>query len=350
MDIGQMFLVGFSGLEVGNDHWITRAIAEEQLGGVILFDRSVRGDVQNISTPAQLKSLVESLQQHTENTILVSVDQEGGMVCRLKERDGFQPCMSAARLAELGVAATRKESSTMASMLADFGINLNFSPVVDLNRNPENPIIGKFDRSFGADPVEVVELAAASIDGHHQHGVACCLKHFPGHGSSSADSHLGFVDISKSWSAVELQPFRQLVASGYCDGIMTAHVIHRGLDDSGVPATLSPDILTGLLRKEIGFKGVTFSDDLQMRAIRNGWDYKTAVQRAVLAGVDILVVGNNLEPRTDVVSLGIKAINELLDSGRIDENYIRGVLHRIEELKQKIRGELPWKSELQPIA
>lgn len=350
MDLGQMFLVGFTGLEVAEEHWIVRAITEDKLGGVILFDRSVRGERQNISAPDQLKRLIGNLQQPAENKLFIAVDQEGGMVCRLKEQDGFQSFMSAGRLAQLGVAATREQSHGMAAMLAQLGINLNFTPVIDLNSNPDNPIIGKYERSFGSDPVSVVDHAQAVIASHHQQNVACCVKHFPGHGSSSADSHLGFVDISDSWSEDELQPYRELVASGYCDGIMTAHVIHRGLDDSGVPATLSAKIIQTLLREEIGFRGVTFSDDLQMGAIRNGWSYKAAVQAAVLAGVDVLLVGNNLEPRTDVVSQGIGAIVELLDSGRIDENHIRGVLNRIALLKQKIRGGQAWKNVQQPTA
>jgi len=343
LDVGQMFVVGFSGCELASKHWIVTAIERDQLGGVILFDRNVDRSVQNIRSPEQLKQLTKSLQQYAVCPLLIAIDQEGGMVCRLKERDGFLASMSATALAGAGVPASRRQFDGMAAMLKDHGINLNFAPVVDLDLNPDNPIIGRYQRSFGAAPAVVAAHAMAVIEAHHRHGIGCCLKHFPGHGSAGSDSHLGFVDITECWRQVELEPYRQLIDSGYGDGIMTAHLVHRGLDPSGVPATLSPAVVSGMLRQQLGFTGVVFSDDLQMRAISKGWSYAEAVQRAVLAGVDVLVVGNNLDPQTDVLQVGIRAITELLDKGRVDEKHIRASLARIALLKEKIIGKQSWK-------
>jgi len=141
-----------------------------------------------------------------------------------------------------------------------------------------------------------------------------------------------------------------LIDRGYSDGIMTAHLVHRGLDPAGLPATLSAPIVSGLLRHQLGFTGVVFSDDLQMRAISNGWSYAEAVQQAVLAGVDVLIVGNNLDPREDVLRVGVQAIEDLLDKGLIDENRIRESLARIARLKERIARKQSWKHIGPPTA
>lgn len=348
--IGQMFVVGFRGCEVGADHWLAGAIERDNLGGVILFDRNVDRSVQNIESKQQLRRLTAGLQQRANTPLFIAVDQEGGRVCRLKEQDGFQPSCSAAELAGQGVEATARHADFLAAQLATNGINLNFAPVVDLDLNPDNPIIGRYQRSFGADPVVVVDHARAVIEAHHRHGVGCCLKHFPGHGSAGSDSHLGFVDTTACWQPLELEPYRRLLAAGYGDGIMTAHLVNHRLDPSGLPATLSPLVIEGLLRRELGFAGVVFSDDLQMRAISNGWSSAEAVQRAVLAGVDVLVIGNNLDPREDALRVGIDAIVQLLDSGRIDGQRIARSLARIALFKKKITGHHPWNLNVPPTA
>lgn len=350
LPIGQMFTVGFRGCEVGSDHWISEALTRDRLGGVLLFERNVDGTLQNIATPRQLRQLVKSINHFTAERPFVAIDQEGGKVCRLKAGAGFASTISAAELAERGVAATADAAAAMAAEMADLGITLNFAPVVDLDLNPDNPIIGRYQRSFGADVATVTAHAHAFVAAHHRFGVGCCLKHFPGHGSAGSDSHLGFVDVSACWQSAELEPFGHLFAAGYEDGVMTAHLINRQLDNSGAPATLSPLIISGLLRQKLGFAGVIFSDDLQMRAISQGWTYTEAVQQAVLAGVDVLVVGNNLSPCEDAVTEGIRAIEELLDSGLVDAQRIRQSLARINLFKQKIAGQQPWTLNAPPIA
>lgn len=350
LPLGQMFVAGFHGCEVDDAHWVALALSNDRLGGVLLFDRNVDGSIQNIQSPAQLKRLVRTLHQHAEIAPFIAVDQEGGKVCRLKASAGFAPSCSAAEMAGQGVDATARYAAIMAAELAEYGINLNFAPVVDLDLNPDNPIIGRYGRSFGADPAEVTNHATAFIEAHHRQGIGCCLKHFPGHGSAGSDSHLGFVETTECWQSVELDPYRRLLAGGFCDGIMTAHLVNRHLDPSGLPATLAPQVIDGLLRRELGFDGVVFSDDLQMRAISQGWGLAEAVQRAVLAGVDVLVIGNNLAPAEDAVQVGIRAIETLLVEGRIEVDRIRAALARIALLKERITGKQPWKPLDPPTA
>jgi beta-N-acetylhexosaminidase len=345
LQIGRMFLLGFDGCSLAKNPWLREAVCSQGLGGVILFDRNIDGKTQNIRSPGQLQELTAELQELTPEPLLIAVDQEGGMVRRLKEQDGFPAFPSAVELGASGTTEnTTVAAASMARTLAEAGINLNLAPVVDLNLNPDNPIIGRYQRSFSADAAQVAAHAAAFIQAHHEHGIGCCLKHFPGHGSARGDSHLGFVDISEDWQEQELEPYRLLFARGFEDAVMTAHVVNRRLDPSGLPATLSPRVINTMLRRKLGFAGVTMTDDLQMRAIADHYGYCEAVQRAVLAGVDLMIVGNNLERNENALTEGIAAVEELLDKEQIDADSIEASLQRISIMKQKIQGECSWKS------
>lgn len=349
LKLGQLFLAGFDGMSVDRDHPIVEAIVHDSLGGVILFDKNIDGARQNISSPAQLRELTGALQDCAGNSLIIAVDQEGGNVCRLKKADGFPASLPAGQLAA-GTDQNQvgRQAAIIAGSLREGGINFNLAPVVDLNLNHDNPIIGRYDRSYGSSPELVTRFATRFIAAHHDNGIACCVKHFPGHGSAAADSHLGFVDITDCWQEQELEPYSLLMASGFSDAIMTAHVIHRGLDNRALPATLSRPVITGLLREKLGFAGVIISDDLQMKAISDRWGFEEAAQMAVLAGVDLLIVGNNLIREKNVVRRGVAAITELIASGRISESAVRSSLARVSVLKQKIAGEVSWKNS-QPI-
>lgn len=340
--LGQLFLAGFDGMSVDQDHPVVDAIVQDSLGGVILFDRNIDGSRQNISSPAQLQKLTAELQSYGGNSLIIAVDQEGGRVCRLKEIDGFPVTESAGMLASGVNGQAGLQAELMSSTLHECGINFNLAPVVDLNLNDENPIIARYERSYGSNPDKVVALSAEFIRAHHNNGVACCIKHFPGHGSATTDSHLGFVDITDCWQEKELEPYVRLFASGFSDAVMTAHVIHRGLDSSGLPATLSKPLITGLLRDKLDFGGVIVSDDLQMKAISDRWGFEEAVQMAFLAGVDLVIIGNNLVREKNVVRRGAEAVAKLIDSGRICEAAVRASLDRVSALKQKITGDLSW--------
>ncbi len=336
--IGQMLMVGFRGLELSPGHPVLQDIRERNLGGVILFDLDgpTQSPLGNVASAAQLKRLVATLQQASAVPLLVAVDQEGGYVARLKPKHGFPRTVSARTLGQRDNPDwTRRKAAELAEPLAEAGINLNLAPVVDLDSNPQNPVIARYRRSFSPDPQVVTRQAAAFIEGHHARGVLCALKHFPGHGSSRHDSHHGLTDITDTWQPQELEPYRQLIASGQVDAIMTAHVFDRQRDPR-FPATLSKATVTGLLRQQLGFDGVVISDDLQMGAIGDHYSRDEVLFRAIDAGVDILVIGNNSRFEKDAGGRAVTRIAEMVRSGRISESRIDASWKRINLLKEKL--------------
>ncbi len=337
--IGQMVLAGFRGLELAGDNPIVADLRLRHLGAVALFDRDLPSNspLRNVASPAQLRALDAHLSRLATEPLLIGVDQEGGQVARLRPERGFPASPSQQRLGALDdPELTRQAAETTAQTLRAAGINLNLAPVVDLNLNPHNPIIGRYERSFSADPDIVTRQALLVIRAHHKYGVLTTLKHFPGHGSSRGDSHLGFVDVTATWQPAELQPFRALIQAGVCDAIMTAHIFNARLDPK-YPATLSRSILTGLLREQLGFDGVVISDDMGMAAIAENYPFETAIRLAIEAGVDILTYSNN--GRTFDPSLperAVATIKELIGAGVIDRRRIDQSYCRIVRLKSAI--------------
>lgn len=224
---------------------------------------------------------------------------------------------------------TYRCADRIAETLQRAGINLNLGPVVDLNVNPANPVIGKLQRSISADPKIVTEHAREFIRAHHARGILCSLKHFPGHGSSSADSHKGFVNVTDTWSKKELEPFRTLIKEGLADTVLTAHVFNARLDPHA-PATLSKATIENLLRKQLGFDGVVISDDLTMGAIAGQYSLEDSVEKALNAGVDMLLLADN---RPDTTKRILAIMQKLIDSGRVSPQRILQSLNRIEKLK-----------------
>ena len=337
--IGQMFMVGFRGLTVDERSPVIRDIKRGRIGGVILFDYDVpsASPVRNIESPRQVKQLVAALKGAASIPLFVAIDQEGGRVCRLKEQFGFPPSVSAQHLGSLdSVETTKRYADRTAATLVALGINLNFAPVVDLNTNPDNPVIGRLERSFSADPAVVTRHALAVIDSLHDRGILSAIKHFPGHGSSTADSHEGFVDITETWSSKELIPFDKIVEAGKCDMIMTAHVFNRRLDPRW-PATLSCGMIREVLRGHMGYGGIIVSDDMQMKAIREAYGLETAIERAVLAGVDILLFANNSVFDEDIASRAGAILARLVRNGKVPPGRIDESYRRIMKLKERLR-------------
>ena len=341
--IAQMLLVGFRGTDAASASAILADISERGLGGVVLFsvDQPTGSSVRNIVSPEQLAALTATLQGATSfpttepgrRPLLIAVDQEGGQVARLGPSHGFPPTVSAAQLgAEDDVRATRRAGRDIARTLRQAGINLNLAPVVDLNLNPANPIIGALDRSFGADPELVHRQAAAFIDGHAGVGVWTTLKHFPGHGSATGDTHLGVVDVTGTWQPVELQPFGDLIADGHAQAILTAHVFNARLDPEH-PATLSHPIINGILRRQLGWRGVVISDDMQMGAIRDAYGYPDALRLAILAGVDILTIANQQVFEEGIVQRTIDLVAGMVEEGSVPEQRINESWRRINGLR-----------------
>jgi len=328
--IGQMLLVGFRGLTAEEALEVVADIRDRNLGGVLLFDTDLptHSAIRNIRDPAQLKSLVAALKALSSSPLLVAVDEEGGLVARLDQRHGFPPTYSAAQLgARNDPAFTRQQGQKIAQTLRSVGINLNLAPVVDLNVNPQNPIIGSLGRSFSADPAVVTAQAGAFIEGHRPAGVKTTLKHFPGHGSSTGDTHLGVVDVTNTWTATELQPFSNLIRERLPDAVLTAHVFNAKLDPAH-PATLSKPTVTGILRERLGWRGLVISDDMQMGAIRKAFGYEEALRLAIEAGIDILTIAQQQVFESGIVARTIDLIAGLVAKGtlseaRIDESYQR---------------------------
>lgn len=333
--IGQMVMVGFRGLTVDKYHPVVQDIQKRGIGGVVLFDYDVpsKSAVRNIESPDQVKKLLRELQRFTDIPLLTAVDYEGGRVVRLKTGFGFSETLSHQELGKYdSVSATKKQAAAMGRLLSDLGFNINLAPVVDVNLNPDNPVIGKLERSFSSDPAAVTRHAAAFIQGHSDFGILCALKHFPGHGGSKDDSHLGLVDVSQTWSDTELAPYRDLIRLGLADVVMTAHVFNSHWDPV-YPATLSRAVITGLLREKLGFEGVVISDDMQMGAVVEEYGFDEAVERAVNAGVDILTFANNSVFDEDIAAKAVLTIKTLIKRGRIPENRIHESYQRIMKVK-----------------
>lgn len=337
--IGQMILAGFRGYAVTDQDPIIADVRERNLGSVIYFDQEM-ADTQalgrNIQSPAQVRTLSATLQKAAQTPLFVSIDQEGGRVNRLKSTYGFPETLSHEELGKKNDPAFTFEHATLiAKTLREAGINLNLAPVVDLDANPDNPIIKGKKRSFHSDPEIVARHAAEYVRAHREQGVLACLKHFPGHGSAMGDTHLGYVNVTKTWHEKELIPFRLLIEAGSVDFIMTAHVFNANLDPV-LPATLSPRVLQGILREKLGYQGVITSDDMEMKAISAHYGLEKAIELGILAGLDVLCFGNNMSYDRNIGEKVFRIILNLVETGKLTEARITESYNRILALKKKM--------------
>ncbi|MGL1933003.1 MAG: hypothetical protein OCC45_14790 [Desulfotalea sp.] len=333
--ITSLLMVGFYGDKLSSDHHIIKDI-KNGLGGVIIFDKNIdlNKKINNIQNPNQLKELCNKLQSLTDRPLLIAVDQEGGMVSRLKESAGFPTTSSPKILAQdSSLQETQKAAEQTAQMLSNSNINYNLAPVVDLNLNKENPIIGKYERSFSSDPNEVIDNTKIWVKAHQKHGVKSCLKHFPGHGSSLTDSHKGFVDISETWKERELIPYEKLIEQDLAESIMVGHLFNRSFDKE-LPASLSSKTIN-YLRKELNFNGLIISDDMQMGAIIKFHGIEKACCIAIKAGLDMLIIGNNMIHDECIVEKITNTIMEEIENGSISEELINSAHERV----KKFTGE-----------
>lgn len=335
---GQMIVVGFQGDDASDKSVkaLAAEIAAGELGGVMYLKANVKSlkAVQAMNAAFRAAS--------PELPPLLTLDQEGGAVERLTADVGFEELPSAASVA-VNNSPKKAEAlyAGMARRIAALGFTVNFGPVADLNVNPKNQVIARFGRAYGKTAATVTDYDRAFIAGHHAAGLITSLKHFPGHGSSTADSHEGFVDISKTWSAAELEPYRVLIAEGVVDTVMVGHLYHDAYAGGGkvkLPASLSPEWVDGVLRGELGFAGVVVSDDLEMGAIRKLFDLHDTVVRAVTAGVDVLLFSNTAKYSADLgdrvrAILVAEAESDPAFRARIEASY-----KRIVALKARIGG------------
>ncbi|HEX2756825.1 MAG TPA: glycoside hydrolase family 3 N-terminal domain-containing protein [Candidatus Limnocylindrales bacterium] len=331
--IAGLMIVGFRGSELADAPWVRTALVESGLGGVILFDRDqLTGADRNVLSPAQVKRLTGDLRAAApDRDIIVSVDQEGGIVTRLGPGHSFPAVASEATIGRGTAGAARTWARAIASTLAANGFNLNFAPVVDLDVNPDSPAIGALDRSFSADPDVVVARATIAIDEHRAAGVRTTLKHFPGIGSSTTNTDFGVADVTKTWTATELEPFAQLVAAGKADLVMAGHVVN-GQFDADHPASLSPTIVTHVLRGQLGWDGIVVTDDLQAAAITTAFGRDEAILLAIEAGNDLLLFANQQVYDPKLVSRVVKLVAAAVASGRIPRSRIDEAYDRIQAL------------------
>ncbi len=310
--VGSFFVVGFDG--TGMPASLKKLYQRHGLGGVILFDR-------NIESPGQLKRLTGQVQSlPPDGCLIISIDQEGGRFQRLKP-----PHFAALPPAcEVGIRSALDLGRRMGQELAALGINVDFAPVLDVNTNPDNPIIG--ERSFGSDPQLVAEVGRLLFKGLQEKGVLACGKHFPGHGDTDQDSHLTLPVVDhpmERLQEVELVPFRELIGAGLrC--LMTAHVLYPALD-SEHPATFSSRTLTGLLRKELGFEGLIVTDDMGMAGSLSQADIPEACIQAFAAGCDLLLVCEHHERHEEIM----EALGRAIDRSSALQKRARESLERI---------------------
>jgi beta-N-acetylhexosaminidase len=332
---GQMIVVGFEGDSA--DDASVKAIAGElaagRLGGVMYLKKNVASLKKVAAMNAEFRAASPNL------TPFITLDQEGGAVERLTSEVGFNEIANAATIAATKSPAEAEAIyAEMAKGIFAEGFTVNFGPVADLNTNPNNQVIAKFGRAFGKDVQTVVDYDRAFIDAHHSVGLATALKHFPGHGSSTADSHEGFVDITKTWSEDELEPYRALIGEGVVDMVMVGHLYHADYvdGDGQTPSSLSARWIDGVLRNDLGYDGVVISDDLEMGAIRDHFTLKETVVEGVKAGMDILLFSNTGYQRPglsrEVLDILLQeAAADTAFAGRIEESY-----KRIVALKQRL--------------
>jgi beta-N-acetylhexosaminidase len=331
--VGRMVVAGFFGQQA-SDPGFQQALADLEngiAGGVLILGRNV-GSRENLQLMISQVSGCKC-----ERTPFIAIDEEGGAIERLGPNIGSESTPSASDVARGSITSAHKVYETVAKKLSSLGFNTNLGPVVDLNRNPQNPVIGRLGRSYGGDIDTVVRYAAAFVEEHRKKHIVTVLKHFPGHGSSSSDSHVGVADVTSTWSPEELSPFKRLIDADLADAIMVGHLAnaeHRG----GVATQSQATAISRMLRKDLAFSGVVLTDDLAMRAVSDG---KAAVLaaavEAVKAGADMLVVGRlaDDDQSADVGAEVNRAITSRVCTGEIDINAIERSVDRIQKLSSR---------------
>ena len=280
--IAQMFILGFSGTTLSDT--IRADLAARNLGGVIFMGA-------NCASPVQIQNLTAAVRSSAQTPPFIAVDEEGDLVARLNAGNGFSATVSEYQLGTVwhSTDSTAHQAATMSGWLRSSGFTTDFAPVVDVNVNPQSPAIGALGRSYSSNPQTVALHSQAFIDQFHVRGLMTTLKHFPGHGSATTDSHQQLPDITETWADSELIPYRSLIGSHSVDMVMVGHLYNAHID-SLYPTSLSKRAITGLLRDTLGYQGVVITDDLyNMKAITDLYGREEAASLSINAGTDILL-------------------------------------------------------------
>jgi beta-N-acetylhexosaminidase len=329
--IGRTLMIGFDAAYIHEKDFdkVKRYAEEGLIGGIILFNKNFRTkELKNIRNFNQLQDLILNLKANSCHDLLISIDQEGGLVNRLKSLDEFNDQKSQLSVfRDFDPQECYEYISKYAKIMADIGINLNFSPVVDIHF-AESKIIGYYERAFSEDVQNIIKYAEKYIDAHHDHGIMACLKHFPGHGSSYGDTHEGFVDASYRWHYDEMTSYKAL--KNKAKMVMMSHLFISQIDDKN-PASLSKKWID-ILRNEIDFHGTIISDDFDMYAISKLYTQEGVFINAINAGIDISLFGNNISYNIDLPLQYNGTITNAISRGKINEEKIHNSYSRIESL------------------
>jgi beta-N-acetylhexosaminidase len=333
--VGQMLLVGFIGANARSPGFLSVIDNLERgvVGGVLFLPH-------NIARRSELETMVRMIRECACETVpLIAIDEEGGTVDRLGSRFRFPNIPSAAWIGKASDADAQRQYAALAKKVADIGFNMNFAPVVDLNKNPYNPVIGAQGRSFSSDPAVVERYAKIFIAEHHALGILTSLKHFPGHGSSSTDTHTMATDVRLSWSPEELLPYQRLIEAGVVDTIMVGHLANKSRW-GGVATQQGATAISQLLRSELKFEGVVISDGLTMRAVAPANSSLAQIAKSsVNGGVDLLLIGQPADPKIENAGIYVNAaIMEGIESGEIAPSTVKKSWQRVTSLKAKLES------------
>lgn len=298
------------------DSQMIESLQQYHIGGVAIFKK-------NIVSPEQLSDFIDEMKQHSEIPLFIGIDEEGGSVARIANTQGFH-VKKYTSMQAIGLTKDRQKAQdvgfTIGSYLRQYGFNLDFAPVADVNTNPENIVIG--NRSFGSDPQLVAEMVSAAIDGFHEVDVMTCIKHFPGHGDTKGDTHKGFVSTKKTWEELrqsELIPF--VNAFKHTDMVMISHITAPNVTSDGLPSSLSHEMIEGKLRKELQYSGVVITDSMEMGAIAQAYTSAGSAVKSILGGVDIILMPENFKEAYIGVYDAVKS--GIISEKRIDESVLR---------------------------
>ncbi len=335
--IDQLFIVGFRGAIFDTATETQRMLTETNIGGLILFDYDTPTGVydRNIKNKIQTKSLIKDLQSHSKTPLFISIDEEGGKVSRLKRVPGFTPIISANKLSLKSDKQVQVIAKGLGAILFDYGFNMNFAPVLDVNVNKKSPAIGAVGRSFSNLQSVVTRKGIAFSKGLEQEGIIAVGKHYPGHGSAKGDTHKGFVDITNSFKQYELVPFKKACEAGI-PAIMVGHLYDSKVD-ALYPATLSKKHVDRL--KGLGCNSQVFiTDDIDMRALSDQYSRRDILLNAFNAGIDIVIASNNIgDYKAEEFFTDRKIVFDAVRAGEISEARIDEAYNKVIILKQKFR-------------
>lgn len=325
----RMLLLGFIGDNADTDgaRHVASHLSERRIGGVLFLRHNVRSREGVEGMTAWFNGLSPDA--------WMAVDQEGGAVQRLSSDLGYSAIPRAHVVSEeRSVDEAAELYRAAAHEFRAAGFNMNLAPVADV-QDDENGVIGRWGRGYGDDGERIAAYAGAFIEAFEQVGANCAIKHFPGHGTSTGDSHHGFVDISSTWTEAELEPFRRLINAGQAHLIMGGHLTHSGLDPAGDPVTFSRPILTDLLRGQMGYTGALITDDLDMGAIRENYNQREAVIRSIQAGNDIIMMSNSAAPDPELPQRFADWVEEAVAAGELTERRIDQSMARLDVLARR---------------